>query len=254
MINPDEKKKDLVFKKLSAKAGKTIYDNKLISPGDRVLIGLSGGKDSLALLEILKNRQDIAPFDFHIIAAHIHVSDAGYSADDQYLADFCKDLNIEYIHEEIEAGLSTPSKKAACFVCSWHRRKKLFDLTKSLNCNKLTLGHHRDDALETLLINMMYHGSISSLPYKLRMFNGRVHLIRPLLDIWENEISEFSTLRNYSPLKKDCKYESKTKRALAKNLLNEIQNIHPEAKINIFRAMDNFFPEYLPGKNFLPNN
>ena len=248
MKSQKEAAKHRLFKRLSRKAGKTMLEHKMIGSGDRLLVGLSGGKDSLVLIELLKDRLKAAPFKFEIFAAYIKVSDSGYSADEQYLSDFCDSLGIQFITEHVEAGISAESGKSPCFLCSWHRRKKLFELTKRLECNKLSFGHHKDDALETFMINMLYHGSISSLPYKLKMFDGRIHLIRPLLDIWEREIEEYSKQREFSSIKKSCEYENNTKRKYVRSLIEEMNMNYDKSKINMFKAMGNIYTEYLPGK------
>ena len=243
-----DKASEKLFKKLCRKSGKTILEHNLIEPGDRILVGLSGGKDSFALLEILKERKKSLPFLFEIFAVHVKVTDSGYMANEPYLKDFCGELEVPLYVEEIQAGINEFSGKAPCFLCSWHRRKKIFELTRSLNCNKLSFGHHRDDALETLLINMIYHGSISSLPYKLKMFDGRVHLIRPLLDITDKEIYEYSILRNYSAPHKLCTFENVSKRKYVRELIESLNQNYEKSKINMFRAMSNIYYEYLPDK------
>ena len=158
-------------------------DQNLISEGDHILVGLSGGKDSMILLEALAERLSAVPFDFSITAAHVEAMGIGYEINREKLASFCDRLDIPLHYRSIEPNLEKDPSKTACFICSWHRRKELFKLTKELNCNKLALGHHRNDAIETLLMNMIYHGSISSLPYTLDMFEGRIRLIRPMMDL-----------------------------------------------------------------------
>jgi tRNA 2-thiocytidine biosynthesis protein TtcA len=247
MISKENNIQKNLFKKLSRKSGKTIHEHSLLKPGDRLLVGLSGGKDSLVLLELLKDRWKAAPFQFEIFAAHVEISDSGYSANEQYLKSFCEDLNIPFFIERVSAGITENPEKAPCFLCSWHRRKKLFDLTKTLNCNVLSFGHHRDDALETFMINLLHHGSVSSLPYKLRMFNGRIHLIRPLLDIWEDEIEEYSRLRGFNPINTSCSFENNNKRKHVREWIEKMNTHYSKSKINMFRALGNIYPEYLPG-------
>ena len=138
------------------------------------------------------------------------------------------------------------SDKAVCFACSWERRKAIFNLGKELNCNKLAFGHHRDDALQTFMMNLLYHGSISSLPYSLSMFEGSLNLIRPLLDIWENELISLAKFRKFEAINKSCPHEDLSKRNYTKNLINNLGDTYPTAKINMFHAMDNIYSEYLP--------
>jgi tRNA 2-thiocytidine biosynthesis protein TtcA len=237
-----------LFIKLSRKVGQTIQKHSLIEPNDRLLVGLSGGKDSYALLEILADRKKHLPFSFDLFAVHVIINEVGYLNDLEYMKNLCTSLNVplHIIHESVD--LFKDTKKVPCYVCSWHRRKKIFDLTKELNCNKLAFGHHMDDALQTFMLNLIYHGSISSLPFKLKMFDGRVHLVRPLLDIDELQIQQISVFHAYPKEITKCPYDKKTKRNEVSNLLSDIYRSHKLARKNMFRAMDKIFTEYLPHK------
>lgn len=237
-----------LFIKLSRKVGQTIQQHSLIEPNDRVLVGLSGGKDSYALLEILADRKKHLPFPFDLFAVHVVIKEVGYLNDLEYMKKFCNNLNIPLNIIEESVDLHQNPKKAPCYVCSWHRRKKIFDLTKKLNCNKLAFGHHMDDTLQTFMLNLIYHGSISSLPYKLKMFDGRVHLVRPLLDIDEEKVKQLSLLHSYPQEIIKCPFDKETKRNDVNNLLLDIYKKHGLARKNLFRAMDRIFPEYLPQK------
>ncbi len=237
-----------LFKKICRKVGTTMRDHALIREGDHVLVGLSGGKDSMILLQVLAERRSSVPFDFQISAAHIEARGIGYQIDRAGLRTFCADLEIPLHMRSIEPDLQEDPAKAACFICSWHRRKELFNLTKELNCNKLALGHHRNDAIETLLLNMIYHGSISSLPYSLEMFNGRLQLIRPLLDLDEAMLKEFANLSDLLKIEKHCPHEERTRREKISHLIRQIESFHGKGPYNIFRSMEKIFTEYLPGK------
>ncbi|MGC9343184.1 MAG: tRNA lysidine(34) synthetase [Bacteroidales bacterium] len=234
-----------LFKKLSRKVGKTIRDQALIVEGDRVLVGLSGGKDSMVMLQCIADRKKSFPFPFKLYVAHIIPESTGYSVNINLLEDFCNNLGLELIVRKIKIEPDERGK-SICFVCSWHRRKALFDLTRELDCNKLAFGHHRDDALQTFLMNMLYHGSISSLPYSLKLFEGRVHMIRPMLDLWEKDIQQLSDLENFGAVEKTCTHEDLTKRFYTSELLKKIESEYPNAKINMFHALDNIYGEYLP--------
>lgn len=245
MKNDKDTEVTKLSRKIYRKVGKTIREQKLIVEGDRVLAGLSGGKDSMIMLESLANRKKSFPFPFELIAAHIIPENTGYKVNIDALENFCKNLEVPLIIRKIKPDLENPDK-APCFICSWLRRKEIFNLTRSLDCNKLAFGHHRDDALQTFLMNMLYHGSVSSLPYKLRMFEGRIHLIRPLLDMWEKDLKHYSELRNYRAVEKLCPFEDNTKRSYTADLLNKIEKDYAGSKRNMFHAMDNIYSEYLP--------
>lgn len=237
------------FKRLCQKVGQTIYKQKLLAPGDKILIGMSGGKDSFLLLELLDERRKHLTFPIELIAIHVKIKEIGYSADEEALKRFCSQYKVPFyfVEDSIGSDLFT-SGKAPCFVCSWHRRKNIFQLAQSMGCNKVALGHHRDDALQTFLLNLIYHGSISSLPYQLSMFDGQITLIRPLLDLSEKEILAYTRLANYPEEIKECAYKNNNKREQIKILLQNIRKLHPLAEKNMFRSMHNIFEEYLPGK------
>jgi tRNA(Ile)-lysidine synthetase-like protein len=240
------------IQQIYSKVGKAIQKYDLVDDGDRILVGVSGGKDSMTLLASLASRRKFCKEKYEIFAVHINVENIPYEIDQDYIADFCKNEGIEFIVENITVDFARAGEKSHCFFCSWHRRKKLFELTKTLNCNKLALGHHLDDAIETLLINMCYHGSISSMPAKLKMFDGRIDLIRPLILLTNQEIKIFASQMGFAAQKEVCPYEDKTKRAQAGEIINEMEKRFKPARKNIFNSMQKIFIEYLPqedGKN-----
>ncbi len=247
-MSDQEKKRKKQFEKISRKVGKILQEHRLIAGGDRVLVGLSGGKDSMILLEALADRKKHLPFNFQLFAVHISATSIGYEMDTGYLQQFCSELNIPLYLEEIEVDLSVDPKKTPCFICSWTRRKRIFELSKKLDCNKVAFGHHKDDAIQTLLLNMIYHGSISSLPQNLSMFEGRIRLIRPMLFIPEKELTYYATLRSFRKQEKSCPYQGTTKREEIKDLIRQMDKLSRDARRNIFNAMENICEEYLPGK------
>jgi tRNA 2-thiocytidine biosynthesis protein TtcA len=247
-MSEQEWKRRKQFEKISRKVGKALQEYRMIEAGDRVLVGLSGGKDSMILLEALADRKRHLPFDFGLFAVHVSAGNIGYEMDTAYLQRFCSGLQVPLYLEEIEVDLAVDPKKAPCFVCSWNRRKRIFEMTRELDCNKVALGHHRDDAIETVLLNMIYHGSISSLPQSLTMFDGRIRLIRPLLHIPEKELSEYAALRTFRKQEKTCPYDGTTKREAIRDLIRQIDNMSGDARRNIFNSMDNIYREYLPKK------
>ena len=247
-MSEQEKKRKKQFEKLSRKVGKTLQEYKMIEAGDRVLVGISGGKDSMILLETLADRRKHLPFDFELFAIHVSAAGIGYKMDTTYLQKFCEGLNIPLFLEEIEVDLSIDPKKSPCFICSWNRRKRIFEKTRELDINKVALGHHKDDAIQTVLLNMIFHGSISSLPQVLSMFDGRIMLIRPLLQIPEEELTYYATLREFKKQEKSCPFEGTTKRGEINKLVQQLDKLYPNASRNIFSAMDNINSEYLPKK------
>lgn len=236
---------DKLFKKLGRKMALTIREQNLLEEGDRLLVGLSGGKDSMIMLELLVDRIKAFPFHVDLFAVHVAPENIGYEVNLDYLREFTGNLGVELRLETSKPDIQK-SKKSVCFICSWERRKAIFNIGKDLNCNKIAFGHHRDDALQTFMMNMLYHGSISSLPYALSMFDGRIKLIRPLMDIWEKDLVRFANFRKFDAIEKSCPHENLSKRNYAGNLINELEKLYPSAKINMFHALDNIYPEYLP--------
>ena len=228
------------------KVAKAVMDHKLIDNGDKVLVAVSGGKDSLVLLDALSAFKKYSLVNFDIEAIHIDVEDVPYSIDRDFLNNMCKKIEVKLTFLDITSGIEDRGKKAPCFVCSWHRRKALFSYAKENGFQKLALGHHMDDAVETLLINMAYHGNISSLPAKLSMFDGVINLIRPLILLTDKDTREFANIRKYQKLKEPCPFEDLTKRTTARELIKQLEAIHPKAAHNLFRSMGNIDEEYLP--------
>lgn len=232
--------------------GKTIHSYNLIEDNDHILIGLSGGKDSLILLETLSERRKYIPIEYRLTAVHINVVNIPYVVDIDYLRKFSEDLNVSFILKELE--YSEDSGKSPCFFCSWSRRKIFYELSKELNISKIATGHHMDDALETLFMNMVYHGSISSLPVNFTMFDGRLEFIRPMIEIPEDMLKEYALIRNYPTLKSECPHDKMTKRKRMREQIDRLQGEHDAAKINMFRSMSKIIPEYLPGKDHIVRN
>ncbi len=218
----------------------------LIGAGDRIAVGISGGKDSIVLLETLALRRKWIPIHYDICALHINVKDITPELDRDYYEGFCSDLDISFHCRSIEVDLARDPNKTVCFVCAWHRRRELFNLVKELGCNRLALGHHMDDALETLFLNMTFNGSLSSMPPKLSMFNGEFDIIRPLILLNEKQVERYARIRGFQIDASRCPYGDKTRRADMKRVIGELAQMSRKAKKNIFAAMSNIHREYLP--------
>ena len=242
------KQEDKFVNNFFKKVGKTIQTYEMICKDDKILTAISGGKDSFVMLECLENRKRYLPFDFDVVAVHVHINNVGYESNLNFLQEFCSKLNIDLHIIEHTLEITQDEAKNPCFLCSWQRRKKIFDLSNKLNCNKIAFGHHLEDALETLFMNMMFHGSISSLPQKFELFDGRAELIRPLLNTYEEDIKKFSDIRSYPEQIKSCPYEDKTKRLAIRKIIESMNEQYNKSTLNIFRSMDNIYPGYLPKK------
>lgn len=244
------KKTDIkTMNKIRAKFKKALSDYKLIEDNDHILIGLSGGKDSLALVELLGERMKLFMPRFKITAAHISVENIAYKSDLEYLSKFSEKQGITFVHQVTKFDENNENKKiSTCYLCSWHRRKALFDLAKQLNCNKIALGHHLDDIVETLLMNLVFQGSFGSMPPKLQMQKMDITIIRPLALVSEKEMIEMDRIKNYKKQIKNCPFEKESSRKEAKKLIEELEKLNPNVRQSIWSSMENIKTEYLPVK------
>jgi len=233
---------------IQSKFKKALYDYRLIEDGDHILIGLSGGKDSLALLELLGERMKIFVPRFKLTAVHVTVENIAYESNLNYLKTISEKFNIPFVHYKTKFDGTTDTRKSICFLCSWHRRKALFAVAKELGCNKMALGHHLDDITETLLLNLFYQGSFGTMPPKLKMDKFDMTIIRPLSLISEKEMKEMERIREYQKQEKNCPYEKDSSRRNAKNLISELEKWNPEVRNSIWAAMENIKSDYLPRK------
>ena len=239
-----EEKKTLL--KIKTKFVKAINNYRLIEDDDHILIGLSGGKDSLALVELLGERMKMIVPRFKITAVHITVENIPYQSDLDYLKSFTEKLQIPFVHHITSFDDSVTGNKSTCFLCSWQRRKALFEMAKKLNCNKIALGHHLDDITETLLLNLVYQGTFSSMPPKLKMNKFNMTIIRPLALIPESEMIELARIRKYTLQIKNCPYEKESSRRNAKKMIIELEKWNPKVRENLWAATENVKADYLP--------
>ena len=237
---------ELLFRKVEEKVKKAIFEYALISDGDRILIGLSGGKDSLALVDLLGRRSKIFRPRFEVVVAHIVMSNIPYRSDIGYLKSLADEHNLPFFVHETSFDASTDARKTPCFLCSWTRRKALFDIAKKYGCNKIALGPHQDDILETLLMNMIHQGAIGTMPPRLKMDKFNMEIIRPLCLVAEKDLALIAAWRGYRKQIKNCPYESDSSRSDIKGILSHLEAINPEARYSLWNSMSNIQEDYLP--------
>lgn len=230
---------------------KALGQYQLIDEDDKILVGLSGGKDSLCLLEFLARRSKIHVPHFTVEALHVRMINIHYETDTTYLQSFCDHLGVP-LHIVTTSFTTTPdgfpsgSKKPACFLCSWQRRKQLFNLAQELGCAKIALGHHQDDIIHTALMNLTFQGHFATMPAKLRMRKMPLTIIRPLCLCQEDDIRAYAEQQGYEKQLKQCPYEKDTNRTTASELFEHFQRLNSEARYSIWRALeaDNKLVEY----------
>jgi tRNA(Ile)-lysidine synthase TilS/MesJ len=248
--------------RLTKRFHKACADYGLIADGDHVLVGLSGGKDSLALVEFLGKRAQVYVPRFKVTAVHVRVKERDYHSDLSYLEDFCARVRVPFVVRDTEIGEEArgdeakgerregkgkeTKEKHPCFLCSWYRRKALFDVAQELGCNKIALGHHKDDLVETLLMNLIFQGSVATIPPLLQMDKMPIRMIRPLCLIEEKDIQQYANLSGYEKQVKLCPLEKVSNRAEVKQLLAQLEVLNPNVRDSIWGAMENIKSDYLP--------
>jgi tRNA(Ile)-lysidine synthase TilS/MesJ len=245
-MGSNKSSESLILRKVYQKVGKAIQKYHLIEEGDRILVGLSGGKDSMVLLEALAGRLKYHPVKIELAAIHISLASQPYTVDLEYLQSFSEKLHVPFIHKVIEVEIDAAKDNNPCFICSWNRRKVLFQTALESGYQKLALGHHMDDAIQTLLMNMVFQSSISSMPPSLALFDNKLKLIRPLSLLTEDEVKAFAGIKNYKKEIKTCIYEKDSKRKEIKHLIGKLAKLHPKVRTNLYASMTNIQNDYLP--------
>lgn len=236
----------LLVKKIRDKFNKGVVRYGLINDGDRILIGVSGGKDSLALLEFMAKRARIFKPRFSVEGVYIKVKNVPYKSDEGYLRDYASRLGVCLHIYETAFDESTDGRHSHCFLCSWNRRKMLFKAAKELGFNKIALGHHMDDILQTLLMNMTFHGSFSTMPPLLKMDKFEMTIIRPFCLVQEKDLQALARLRGFRRQLEACPYEEESHRADMKSVLAKLVEMNPEAYFSMWHSLTNIMPNLLP--------
>lgn len=229
--------RERLFKRLNERFVRAFVTYHLLADDDHVLIGLSGGKDSLLLTELLAKRSKIAHPRFKVEAVHVRMENIRYETSTDYLQQFCDDLQMP-LHL-VTTRFEPSDEKPACFLCSWHRRKQLFNLAQALGCNKIALGHHRDDIIHTTLMNLTFQGRFGTMPALLKMKKMPLSIIRPLCLTDEADIRQYAELSGYEKQLKQCPYEHVTYRTSIAKLYADIERMNPEARFSIWKALEN---------------
>ena len=226
--------------------GRAIHHYDMISHGDRILVALSGGKDSMTLLWMLNERLSRIQVRYELFPVYVN---PGF--DDQAhfpLEKYCEERGIPLRVEKTNFGLvahGDENRENPCFLCSWLRRKRLFEIADEMKCNKIALGHNKDDIIETLFINIFYSGEISTMLPSQVFFKGLFTLIRPLAYVDEWLTRKFTLEQGFPEIINICPSASFSKRGEIKEMLNGLYQTNTKIKGNIFRAMRHVNTEYL---------
>jgi len=238
------KRLDPLLISISKLAGKAIMDFDMLKDGDNIAVAVSGGKDSLSLLHILRDRQRISPIHFDFTAVHI---DFGFSDfNPQNLVDYFKTENFPFLIESVNSLKGQSYESIDCFWWSRNRRKALFQLAQKFKFTKIAFGHHMDDIVETILLNQFYRGEIGAMKPKQELFGGKVTIIRPLAYERENNMRQLAQQLNISAMgQSKCANDDDSHRMKIKHMLKEMEKENPAIVKNIFRSLQNIRSDYL---------
>ncbi|MFA5410399.1 MAG: ATP-binding protein [Candidatus Omnitrophota bacterium] len=228
---------------ISKRVGRAIIDYKMLSEGDKICVAVSGGKDSLTLLKVLNDRKRFVPIKYELLAVHI---DLGYPKSCAgTLEKYFKKIGVNYHIENVDVLKKTKPKDISCFWCSWNRRKALFETAHRFGCSKVALGHHKDDVVETILLNLFFQGEISAMSPRQELFKGKITLIRPLVYVEEYMIKRFAKQESLSNQSCICPNSITSNRARMAKIISELKRICPDVKTNIFRSIKRIKKDYL---------
>jgi tRNA 2-thiocytidine biosynthesis protein TtcA len=228
---------------ISKRVGRAIMDYRMLSDGDKVAVAVSGGKDSLTLLKILQDRQKFVPIKYELLALHV---DMGYPRSiSAKLEKYFKKQKVRYHIIKSDDLKNTPRKDINCFWCSWNRRKNLFQAADKLGYNKIALGHHKDDIVETILMNMFFQGEISAMKPKQELFKGKIMIIRPLAYVEESMIRKFAQKEKLPHDTCICPNSAVSHRAEVGKIIAGLEKTCPEVKTNIFKSLQRIKKDYL---------
>jgi tRNA 2-thiocytidine biosynthesis protein TtcA len=242
-------------RRLARDMGRAMNDFHLLQDGDRLMVAMSGGKDSYAMCVLLRDLQKRAPIRFDILAVHVDQGHPGY--DGAPLEAWLRDEGVPYrvLHEDTYSIVTEkiPEGKTYCSLCSRLRRGILYQAATELGCNKIALGHHRDDALETLLLNLFFAGKLATMPPRLVSDDGRHVVIRPLIYCAESHLAELAAQRRFPILPCNlCGSQSEAQRKQMKRMLDELEAKHPTLRQSMLAAMGNVNPSHLLDKKLFP--
>ena len=243
-----QKGRSKLHTKLARTIMRTVERWRLVEPNDKILVAISGGKDSYALVDLLWEAKKKAPFHFDITAVHLDQAQPGYQG--AKLVEWLRASAVpfEIVREDTYSIVkdNTREGQAYCFLCARLRRGILYSAAQRLGCNKLALGHHRDDALETLLMNLCYAGKMQAMPARYTTDDGALDVIRPLIDVAEADLRAFSLERSYPILPCNlCGSQEGLKRDAMATLLSTLEEKIPDVRAVMHHAISNVRPTHL---------
>lgn len=234
------------YRVLNREVGRALAKYRMMAPGDRILVGVSGGKDSTALLWTLAERQRRSPIAYSLLPVYIDPGFAGGFAQD--LRAQCRDMGLDLLVEYTDHGRiahSADNRENPCFLCARLRRRRLFEIAHQHGCCKVALAHNRDDIIETFFMNICYAGEVSTMLPAQPLFKGLLTIVRPLAFAEEDLIRRFVRQQGWTVFQNPCPSAGRTKRREIKDMLHRLYRTNPKIKGNVFRAMHHVKLDYL---------
>ncbi|MFH0876926.1 MAG: tRNA lysidine(34) synthetase TilS [Candidatus Omnitrophota bacterium] len=230
---------------VSKKVGRAIFDYRMVADGDKILVAVSGGKDSLVLLKILSDRRSFVPIKYDLVAVHVDFQGGRHGVDRSLLKEHLKRQGVPFYFKKAKLRKGKGRENRSCFWCAWNRRKVLFELAAKYACNKLALGHHKDDIIETILMNLFFEGEISAMVPRQKMFEGKVTIIRPLAYVEKCDITKLAQRLDLPVAICRCPQSQTSNRRRMADLIQELEKKCPGVKTNIFRSLQRIKKDYL---------
>lgn len=238
----------------SRRAGKAIFDYQMIQDGDKIAVAVSGGKDSISLLHVLRHRQRVAPIKFEFKAVHIDFGFKDFNPEPLFA--YLDREGFPYVVERVESLSGEKWEEIDCFWWSKERRKALFLYCGREGYNKIAFGHHLDDIVETILLNMFYRGELGAMKPKQELFGGKITIIRPLAYEREDAMAQLAQKLDIKSIggQSKCANDETSHRMLIKKMIRDFEKVNPQIVKNIFKSLKNIKSDYLLNTGSNPEN
>jgi len=237
---------DILTKAVNRRIGQAMHNYTMLDDSDRVLVAVSGGVDSLVLAWILNSWVYKAPISYKVLAVYIDNGFDSRTADK--VEGQLQNIEIPYLIEKTnfwERAVAAEEGRSVCYHCARLRRNRLFSIAQKAGYNKMAFGHHKDDILETFFINLLYAGNLSTMVPKQKLFDSRMHIIRPMAYLEKNDILKIAAAAGITPVKNPCPQDKDSKRQEARKIVASLCAMDPKIKSNIFAALANIRQDYL---------